>query len=318
MNSLRWIGTTGCVVAGLVLVSGISACSKGSGSRAGGGDGPTVQTLADSVGGLAPSGWELAVDVRQFTAENLYELIDGRAELYISYDVVGLTFASYRNRTEPGEYIDVGIYDMGTPTNAFGIFSVERSGGEPALDIGRAGYRSDANYYVWKGRYYIRVVASQATEQLQRIGLELATNAAGLVQDGGGPVWGLTALPQTGLVPDSVRYFKVDALGLDFLNDTYTAEYEVDENKVAVFLSRRTSPQAAQDVVERYIEFTERYGRQTERATRDDAVFIVCDMDGTFDVIFQKGRLIGGVTSVEDRSVAVKAAATLWAQMDEG
>ena len=41
----------------------------------------------------------------------------------------------------------------------------------------------------------------------------------------------------------------------------------------------------------------------------------MCDMGGSFDVIFQKGRLVGGVISVADRAVAAQAAVDLREQI---
>ncbi|NQU13137.1 MAG: hypothetical protein HQ561_03270, partial [Desulfobacteraceae bacterium] len=44
---------------------------------------------------------------------------------------------------------------------------------------------------------------------------------------------------------------------------------------------------------------------------------IVCDMDGEYDVIFRKGRLVGGVSSVDDRLLAIEAAIDLWRQLPQ-
>jgi hypothetical protein len=38
-------------------------------------------------------------------------------------------------------------------------------------------------------------------------------------------------------------------------------------------------------------------------------------MGGSFDVIFHKGRLMGGVSSVEDRGLAIRVAIELWQQL---
>ena len=62
----------------------------------------------------------------QFGPENLYEQINGRAEYYLAYDVIGMTFASFDKSTDNSIFINLSIYDMGTPTNAFGVFSGER------------------------------------------------------------------------------------------------------------------------------------------------------------------------------------------------
>jgi hypothetical protein len=266
-------------------------------------------SLSATLFGLTPEGWKLYDDsVLQFTAENLYEQIDGRAEFYLAYDVVEMTFASYERDTQGGQFVDVSVYDMGTPTHAFGVFSGERTRRAPPVELGREAYRTGANYYIWKGQYYVQIVASDTTDELQDYGLDMAREVTDLLRDDGQPVWGLEALPKDDRVPGSEQYFLVDAMALDFMRNTYIAEYTKSGTVVTAFLSRRDSPESARDAIGRYIEHAELYGEGLERVTADGVELVTCDMGGSYDVIFQKHRLVGGVTGVEDREVAIQTA----------
>jgi hypothetical protein len=265
----------------------------------------------DQLVRLVPEGWDIYDQVGLFTADNLYERINGRAELYLAYDVMSLTTATFEDKTDIGRFIELSIFDMGDPTNAFGIFSVERFQREPPLDLGRLSYRSDANVYIWKGRYYITVVTSDSTDEFQYLGLDLARKVTASLIDSGEPVWGLSALPQKHLIPDSVQYFKVDAMGLDFMQNIYTAEYRKGETTIKAFLSRQASPNAALDMVERYAEYSQEYGQGYKRTKKDGVEFVLCDMGGTFDVIFQKNLLVFGVISVKDQDMAMEMASDL-------
>jgi hypothetical protein len=104
--------------------------------------------LSEAVAGIRPKGWQLLGEVKQFTPETLYEQINGRASFFLAYDLKRMTYVSFVYGDETAKLINLSIYDMGTPTSAFGVFSAERSPGESALDLGRAGYRSDANYFI--------------------------------------------------------------------------------------------------------------------------------------------------------------------------
>jgi hypothetical protein len=274
-----------------------------------------AQSLPTMVAGLTPKGWEIFDRVKQFTPENLYEQINGRAEFFLAYDMVKMTFASFTNSADEGQFIDLSIYDMGTPTNAFGVFSAERSPGETPLELGRVGYRSDANCYIWKGRYYIKVIASEVTAELKRIGMGLAQRATDSLLDSGEHVWGLNALPEEDRVPESVIYFKVDAMGLDFMHNTYTARYRKGDSVVTAFLSRRESPTSASDTVARYARYAQRYGKGVEHLKVDGVKLVSCDMGGNYDVIFHKGRQMGGVFSIEDRNLALRIAIGFWKQL---
>jgi hypothetical protein len=182
------------------------------------------ESLPVKVADFTPYGWQIFDRVKQYTPQNLYEQINGRASLFLAYDVIRLTFVSFLDNHNTAKFIDLSVYDMGTPANASGIFSAERSKGEKTVNLGRDGYRSGANYFIWHGPYYIRIIGSQDTDALQRIGMDLARKATASLPDSGEPGWGLNALPQTDRLPHSVQYFKVDGMGMDFMHNTYTAK----------------------------------------------------------------------------------------------
>ncbi len=274
-------------------------------------------SLSATLASLTPEGWQLFDDtVLTFSPENLYEQIDGRAEFYLAYDVVDMTFASYEKGAEAGQFIDVSVYDLGVPTHAFGVFAGERTFDAPELGLGRGSYRSGANYYIWKGQYYIQIIASDTTEDLQRYGLSIGREVAGVLPDDGEAVWGLEVLPLQDRVHGSEQFFLVDALALDFMRNTYTAEYTRSGTVVTTFVSRRDNAESARDALDRYVEYAEQYGDAVEHLTVDGVQLIACDMGDEHDVVFRKGILVGGVTAVEDRNLAIQSAVELHSQIE--
>jgi hypothetical protein len=263
--------------------------------------------------GLAPAGWKTLGDVTQFNAATLFEKIDGRAEQYLDYKFVRLTCVSLANEQDKSQFIDIYIFDMGRPTQAFGVFSVERSDGLPAIALGREGYRAEASYFFWKGRYYVQVLASNKGTKLAQVGLSVAGTLEKRIEDNGGPIWGLTALPETDRIPGTVQYFVTDAMSLDFMKDTYIAQYRKGGAKVMVFLSKQPSPDAAVKTLTSYEAYLKKYGKVIGKQETDIYTLVTGDMGGTFDVVFRKGGLIGGVSMVENQSVAEKAALDLLA-----
>ncbi len=273
------------------------------------------ESLPAKVAGFTPQGWQIFDRVKQFTPQNLYKQINGRASLFLAYDVIRLTFVSFVDNDDTARFIDLSIYNMGTPTNAFGIFTAERSQGGKTLNLGRASYRSGANYFIWHGPYYLRIIGSEDTDALQRIGMDLARKATASLPDSGEPVWGLNALPQIDRLPHSVQYYKVDAMGLDFMRNTYTAVYKKDNTLVTVFLSRQKSTESARSVVLQYAGYALRYGNGCDQLKAGKVELASCNMDGSFDVIFIKGRRVGGVTSVQDKDLAIRTAIEMWEQL---
>ena len=274
-----------------------------------------LKHLPAKVPSFTPNGWEVYDQTREFTAENLYELINGRAELYLAYDMVKMVYINFVNKGNSRQFVELFIYDMGTSTNAFGIFSVERSKRAPSLNLGRDSYKVDGHYFIWKGQYYIRIIASDSTKELNQIGMSMARKVSSHLADSGDPVWGLTALPQIDLISNSIKYFQVDAMGLDFMRNTYTAKYLKGNIEITSFLSKQDSSESSQDTVARYIEHTQKYGEGIEHIKQNGIKFVLCDMGDSFDVIFQKGELVGGVFSVKDRNIAAQAAFDFWKEL---
>ena len=84
-----------------------------------------TETIARALEGLTPEGLTKKSLVERFTEANLYEKIDGRSELFQSYDVTGMTFVTFSKVDDPAKFIDVFLYDMTTPLGAFGVYSVK-------------------------------------------------------------------------------------------------------------------------------------------------------------------------------------------------
>lgn len=282
---------------------------------------PGVDVYASSPSGplddLAPAGWKPMGNVMQFTADTLYEKIDGRADQYIDYKFVRLTCVSLVNAQDSKQFIDVYLYDMGRPAQAFGVFSVERSEGLPAVSLGREGYRAEASYFFWKGRYYLQLLASGKGAELAQVGLNVARTLEKRLKDDGEPLWGLKALPEKDRIPGTVQYFVVDAMSLDFMKETYIAQYLKGGARVTAFLSQKPSPEAAVKTLGSYEAYLKNSGKVIGKQEIDTYTLLTGDMGGTFDAVFRKGRLIGGVTMVETRSIAEKAALDLLVALHE-
>ncbi|MFQ5789421.1 MAG: DUF6599 family protein [Acidobacteriota bacterium] len=118
-------------------------------------------------------GWEADGGVETFSARNLYEKINGRAEQYLQYGARKLHFISYVEEDGP-QFIDLFVYDMGTPQSASAIYALEKPSQALAVSLGREGYRVEASYFFWHERYYVQVIAGDVGRRLEQAGLKLA------------------------------------------------------------------------------------------------------------------------------------------------
>ena len=268
--------------------------------------------LVQSLNQIAPAGWHLEKPVKLFNHENLWEQINGHADFFLSYDMVRMTLAVYTDSSDPGKFISVSIYDMGNPTNAFGVFTAERQEETHSVDLGRDGYRFGAHLFIRKGPYYVCFIASEDGPDLQEINLLLAAKLMDSLEDFGGAVVGLGMLPEKDMVPGSEQYYRKDAMGLGFLNDTFMARYRKNSVLITFFITNRGNPAAAGDILNRYAAYARKFAEGSQEVIRSGVAITLCDMDGSYDALFQKNGIIAGVTSIDDPEHAVDLAFEFW------
>jgi len=269
-----------------------------------------TEVIAQALSIDAPKGWKKPGGVERYTITNLYDKINGRSELYNSYDIVGMTFVTFLNEADSSKYIDIFLYDMRTAMGGYGVFSVERSPGNPHFDLGRSMYRTDRDLFLWKGQYYLTVLASHDSADVQGRVLELGEAIEAKLKDDGGSVWGLDTLPKKNRKDETVQYFQIDAMALSFMTNTFTAEYAFGDETVTLFLSKQESEAVATEKTKQYLGYLEKYGDDVKQ---DDLGGVSCasgDMGGGFfDAAFQVGPYIAGVSAIQGHDPAIEAAA---------
>ena len=262
------------------------------------------------VADLAPEGWEQSGDIEHYNVATLYNKINGRSELYMSYDVIGLSWVSFVNQEDNAQFIDVFVYDMRSPTGAFGIYSVESEPGQEKLDIGDAAYRTDANIFFRKGKYYGYI---QASDESAKAAVEtIARNLTERLPASEEQVLNLDLVPTEGMVEDTLQFFRADAMSLDFMSNTFTVQYMIDGKDVTAFMSRRDSAEEAAAVKEQYVGYLEEYGDDVQRHDVDGVEVVVGDLGGGYyDAVFTTGDVIAGVSAVEGSELALQGATEL-------
>ena len=148
-------------------------------------------------------GWKKAEPPATYDKSNLYDYIDGGAELYISYNFQKLLAIKYKGGDD--EEVVIDIFDMGNSYDAFGVFSHGRER-EDGL-VGQGSEYGGGLLTFWKDRYYISIMAYPETEKKRELVLELGRKLAGAIPTEGAlpPVLGF--LPGEDLIRDSIRFF---------------------------------------------------------------------------------------------------------------
>jgi len=70
-----------------------------------------------------------------FTADNLYDKVDGKADLYLTAGFVGLQCQRLALKATNDVWMEWFVYDMGTLPQAFSVFSLQRRAEAQTLDL---------------------------------------------------------------------------------------------------------------------------------------------------------------------------------------
>jgi hypothetical protein len=183
-------------------------------------------------------GWSRDSGVISYDPEKLWEYINGAAEVFIQFGFEQLKTCEL---SVEGLTVTVGIYDMGTGLNAFGMFRTELPADASLLDIG-AGALVSAPYQclLLKDRYYIKVDAFKGEINQENGEALLHALAAALPGNSGLPEE-IQSLPEENLIPGSQRYQREVYQGLRELKGCVYAKYN-DESGASYQVFRMLPP----------------------------------------------------------------------------
>lgn len=255
------------------------------------------------------SGWSVPRKVSRFTPDTLYQKINGRADAYLPFHVVGLTFGTYYHKREAGRAVDVYHYNMGEPINAFGIYQVEAPPSPFAVEVGQEGYQAGGAVFFWKGSSYVQVLPTDPRGADGEVALTIARRLADGIESGGDDVWARSILPRDRQQSGSFKYLARDAFGLDFLTEVFTADYDYEGGRLTLFIHRAGDSTSAEALFHQYLAFFERYGQVLWTESDPSRRMAAGTVSGVIDVVFAKGRYLGGVAGAGEVEAAKAAAA---------
>ena len=179
------------------------------------------------LGALAAKGeWKLLEPVRTFGPDNLYEEIDGEAELYLPYGMERLTVAVLGRTARPGSEVRLELYRMASPRDAYGIWSQYRYPDQEVLRIPPSeAIVSDTSADFFRGETFVRV-RSKPGDGFRNDGIGIASEIVALLPGSGSPpeeARALDGLPWR--VSGSILYQKRSMLGYECLAPGFEAKF---------------------------------------------------------------------------------------------
>ena len=188
-----------------------------------------------------------------YTADNLYDYINGNSELYFPYGFSSLLSATYVNDVEPEQSIVVDIYDMSTPLGAFGVYSNMTSPDYTYDSIGCEAIVSDQQIRFYQDRYQVEMNCPSSFDNSESVMQEVATMLSTKMPVCVQPEQ-LSWLPVEDQVAHSLKYIADGFLGQGYLAGGVEAVYDIGGVNVRGFALRSASADVARADLAKYRE----------------------------------------------------------------
>jgi len=152
-------------------------------------------------------GWRAQGEVEIYDRKTIFDYIDGAGEIYLAYGFRKVMVFRFIKASDPT--ILVELFDMGSPEDAFGVFSHAREGEEQGIGQGSE-YRGGLLCF-WKGNFFVCIFSERETPEAKKAVFDLAEKIAEKIEVTGAKPKLLDYLPAEGLLNQSVRYFHLHA-----------------------------------------------------------------------------------------------------------
>jgi hypothetical protein len=249
------------------------------------------KSLLEGLAGFPPLS-----ETEVYSPETLFEKINGRAPAYFDFGFKELQCRTFAVENLSGEFVDVFVYTMGSPLDAFGIYSMENSGESNPLDFVADGVRGGFGSYFRRGDAYVQVNGSSELPQVQQVVDRLARELALRLPADERGLEAKEGLVLEGIRAGTMTYIRENAYGQETLRGVFEAEVERKGALLRVFVMRADSPEAAGTAWVALRDFYQRFGRvvKTEGAAADGSAWFVGESFGQTAGVYLKGQLVGG------------------------
>ena len=165
-------------------------------------------------------GWVESGKPEIYDRNNLFDYMNGGAELYLAYDFQKLVVQRYLSESEdPAKKnsITVEVYQMNSSPDAYGLFSFDQEG--EMVEVGQKAVYGYGLLKFWKDRFLVRILGSQV--DLREMILKLGADIDQKIESEGRVPELLTKVSKDNLIPNSDHFFHKQTLlnNLYFLSD---------------------------------------------------------------------------------------------------
>jgi hypothetical protein len=232
--------------------------------------------------------WKLKVNERIYNSGDLWELIDGAADIFVSYNFDDLHIAEY---TKKNQVIRVELYHHKSAEDTYGIFTAERMPDYPQVFVGSLGYKSQGVLNFLAGNYYVKVMSVGVDEADEQSIAQVAGKVDTQLSQPKGVPGVVSLFPEEGKIALSDTYIAQNFMGYSFLHHAFTVKYDKPSDFQLFIIP--LSKAEIDHMVEQYLAMM-----KEDKVQKHDDIIIVSDLfNGTVYLLQNQGYLIGVINA---------------------
>jgi hypothetical protein len=257
-----------------------------------------------------------------FAPDDLFNKIDGKADLYLTAGFVQLRCQRFALKAASDTWMEWFVYDMGALPQAFSVFSLQRRAEAQALDLTEFAYQTQNALFFVCGRYYVEAVTAMPTEPMMAVMRAMARQFVAANPPGVTRIPELKLFPPENLEAGSQGLQVADAFGFDQFTNVFIAKYRLPDGatnaEVLAFLEMTKTPADAATLRDAYRSFLlANGGKEIEAGDAASLGKPISFMDSV-EIIFAEGDMVAGVHAAPEAVSAVKVARLLADRLRKG
>jgi len=163
-------------------------------------------------------GWKRTGEAVRYQGREIFDYMDGAGEVYLAYNFRQLTVHRFERQGHPALIAE--LYEMGTPADAFGVFSFDKQ--DPEAGIGQGSEFGGGLLRFWKGSHFVSIYGEGEGKEQEQAVLEIGRKLASSIVGTGEPPRLIRALPTERQIEGSVKFVRSHVL----LNQRCFISYE--------------------------------------------------------------------------------------------
>lgn len=240
---------------------------------------PVPATLTDLA---LPDGWVHPGNYQFFDKDTLFGYINGESETFFPYGFRQLTVFEVYPEDAPDNAISLQIYQMGSPLDAFGIYSTYRQPDDNFQDIGNEAFLGDTQLVFYQDAFFVKAHFMRPEGDKADL-LAVARAVSHVLPAVEGPPDLLKVLDLPGRIPRSEAYITRNVLGQDYfpralqvsLKQNSPSDLLASDATVALTLVLCEDESSAKKALDTYVADLRQFGGEISEVPDGDGTVLV-------------------------------------------